>query len=146
MEVDVSPFGPGRIFRLTLPRAPPSNESANWISAANLPPRLIERWPRDAPRSIVAAFGFALVDDEPRRRIVTGSLKLTSEAFLMKCLDRISFGFFLMARFSCLRTCAFWCFVSFADAGATTTALSANTTASMTPKKLRVCLEDTAPP
>jgi hypothetical protein len=36
--------------------------------------------------------------------------------------------------------------VSFADAGATTTALSANTTASMTPKKLRVCLEDTAPP
>jgi hypothetical protein len=42
--------------------------------------------------------------------------------------------------------CTFCDLLSFADAGATMTALSANTTASMTPKRLRVCLEDTAPP
>src|SRR3954466_611052 len=108
----------------------------------------MSREPRDVPRPIDAWLGLflpvrlPLLGPDERSFTVTGSTKSTREAFLMKCLLRISFGFFLIARFSCFLMCAFWCFVSFADAGATTTALNANTTASMTPKKLRVCLED----
>ena len=66
------------------------------ISPERLPPRPIVRCPSDAPRSTVARLGFVAAV-EPRRRTVIGSLKLTSEAFLMKDLLRINLGFFLIA-------------------------------------------------
>src|SRR3954454_23855386 len=58
IEVDESVFVfDGRMSRLTLPSAPPSNESWNVISAARLPPRSTSREPSEAPRSTLALFG-----------------------------------------------------------------------------------------
>src|SRR4051812_13584973 len=101
IEVLVSDFGPGLSDSSTLPSAPPSKESAKRISPASLPPRPMRRWPSDAPRSMLAMLGFDAADD-PRRRTVIGSLKLTSDAFLRNDLRWTTRGFF----FTCLRSCA----------------------------------------
>src|SRR3954464_510823 len=87
-------FADGRIDRSTLPSAPPSYESWNVSSADSEPPRLIWRTPRDAPRSTFAAFGL-LAEVPPRRRMVTGSLKFTSDARLMNDFLLTMPGFFL---------------------------------------------------
>src|SRR4051794_41762850 len=65
----------------------------------------MDRWPSEAPRSILARLGFVELV-APRSRTVIGSLKFTSEARLMKLLRLTSFGFFLTARSSFARSAA----------------------------------------
>ena len=77
--------------------------------------------PRQRRGRTVASAGLAQLDRDRKDEVDQRSL-------LDEVLDSDQLGFFLIARFSCFLMCAFWCFVSFADAGATTTALSANTT------------------